>query len=499
MKFISTRDNNVVVSGAEAIVKGISADGGLFVPSEFPQLTPELLTELCDMTYPEKAATLMSKFMDEFDYAELLDIAEKAYGRFEDADEACPVVVVDEGVYVMELWHGPTYAFKDVALTVLPYLLTASKKKLGIDEKTLILVATSGDTGKAALEGFKDVEGTDIMVFYPNDGVSLMQQLQMSTQAGANVYVAAIEGNFDDAQTAVKKIFTDKSVQEELKGKGYAMSSANSINWGRLMPQIVYYVSAYCDMINSEEISVGDEINFCVPCGNFGDVLAGYYAKRMGLPVKNLICASNVNNVLTDFFATGTYDISGRDFHKTISPSMDILISSNLERLIFELTDRSGEKTAALMQELKEKGTYTVSKELLEEKIPYFFGDFASEEDTLDTIANYYEQSDYLLDPHTAVAAFVANEYYLNEEDETATVILSTANPYKFACDVYRALNDGKREPDPFKAAKRIALLSAEPIPDGIKDLELMERRFTDVLKADELRESVLQYIDKRA
>lgn len=300
MKYVSTRDRMRTYSAAEAIVKGISDDGGLIVPSSFPILNDEKLDALCAMDYPERAASVLKEYLDEFSYEELLDYARKAYSRF-DGDDPCPLVKVEDGLFVLELWHGPTYAFKDMALTLLPYLMVASKKKLGDGSRTLILVATSGDTGKAALEGFRDVEGTEIIVFYPEGGVSAMQKRQMVTQQGANVHVAGIRGNFDDAQTAVKSVFTDPEVIEKLKAHGIEMSSANSINWGRLAPQIAYYVSAYCDLLTSGEIERGEKVNFVVPTGNFGNILAGYYAYRMGIPVHKLIVASNANNILTDF------------------------------------------------------------------------------------------------------------------------------------------------------------------------------------------------------
>ena len=324
MKYISTRNKEIKVTSAQAIVSGLSKDGGLFVPETFPKLEKKDFDELISMSYPERAAKVLSMYLDDYSYEELLDYATKAYSRFY-GEDPCPLVNVDDGLYVLELWHGPTCAFKDMALTMLPHLLSAARKKTGESSKTLILVATSGDTGKAALEGFRDVDGTDIIVFYPSEGVSDMQKLQMMTQEGENVFVCAIEGNFDDAQSAVKTIFNDKDMQDKLLANGYKLSSANSINWGRLAPQIAYYVSSYCDMISSGKIQYGDKVNFCVPSGNFGNILAAYYASLMGVGVNKLICASNVNNVLTDFFNTGEYNIH-RDFHKTVSPSMDILI-----------------------------------------------------------------------------------------------------------------------------------------------------------------------------
>ncbi len=435
----------------------------------------------------------MSLYLDDFSYEELLRYAEDAYQRFD--GDPCPLVNIDEGLYILELWHGPTYAFKDLALTMLPKLLNAAKQKLGEKDKTLILVATSGDTGKAALEGFKDNEDTDIMVFYPDEGVSLMQQLQMSTQRGANVYVGALRGNFDDAQNAVKEIFADEALSKELKQQGYALSSANSINWGRLLPQIAYYVSSYCDLIGSEEISYGEKVNFCVPTGNFGNILAGYYAYKMGLPVNKLICASNVNNILTDFLSTGVYDVK-REFHKTMSPSMDIIISSNLERLLFEILGRSDSMVKELMTELKAKGKYVISPELIEENADCFAAGFATEQDTADTIFNNFDIYDYLLDPHTAVAAYVYNEYILGG-DETPTVIVSTANPYKFSRDVYSSISEGS-EADEFSAIRRLNLLTGLEVPEGLSELKNLPRRFTEVLEKTELKSKVSEYIRNR-
>lgn len=338
MFYYSTRDKTVKVSASEAIVKGISDDGGLFIPSSFPMITNDELAKLQDMAYPQRAAYIISKYLQDFTYEQLLECTTLAYSKF-DQEYPCPVVKLDENVFIQELWHGPTLAFKDMALTLLPYLLQQSRKKLGIKPTSLILVATSGDTGKAALEGFKDVDGTQIIVFYPDKGVSNMQKLQMQTQEGKNTAVYGIEGNFDDAQSALKTIFTDKQVIKKLKDKNYLLSSANSINFGRLVPQVVYYISAYIDLCEAGTIKIGDKINFCVPSGNFGNILAAYYAKSMGLPIDKLICASNKNKVLTDFITTGVYSIK-REFYKTQSPSMDILISSNLERLLFEILQK---------------------------------------------------------------------------------------------------------------------------------------------------------------
>ena len=362
MKFLSTRGKSVAPNAAYAIAKGLAEDGGLFVPETFPYLGDKI-KEMTETEYAERVGLVIGSFLNEYDEKELLSACVRAYGKFEDGD-AAPLVKTDDGFFILELFHGPTLAFKDVALTLLPYLMRKGSDICGIKEQILILVATSGDTGKASLEGFKDAEGIKIMVFYPTGGVSDMQKLQMCTQEGDNVNVVAVNGNFDDCQTAVKNIFSSAKINAELKEKGVILSSANSINFGRLVPQITYYFSAYADLVSSGEINIGDEINFVVPTGNFGNILAGYYAKKMGLPVGKLICASNSNNVLTEFFVSGDYD-ANREFFKTMSPSMDILVSSNLERLLFEVSGRNAELTASRMAELKKYGKYSVNKEEL--------------------------------------------------------------------------------------------------------------------------------------
>lgn len=495
MKYISTRNKSIKVTSAEAIVSGLSKDGGLFVPETFPKLSAKDFEELTAMSYPERAAKVLSLYLEDYTYEELLDYSTKAYSRFY-GDDPCPLVNVDEDLYVLELWHGPTCAFKDMALTMLPHLLSAARRKTGEDSKTLILVATSGDTGKAALEGFKDVEGTDIIVFYPSEGVSDMQKLQMMTQQGSNVYVCAIDGNFDDAQSAVKTIFNDKDIQARLLADGYKLSSANSINWGRLAPQIAYYVSSYCDLIASGKIKLGDKVNFCVPSGNFGNILAAYYASLMGVGVNKLICASNVNNVLTDFFTTGTYDIH-RQFHKTMSPSMDILISSNLERLLFEFSGRNDKLMAERMDALKKDGKYSVSKEELNELKKIFAVGFATEEDTKEVIDNCLEAYDYLMDTHTAVAMSVYDDYCEATGDEdTPSVVVSTANAYKFPCDVYEAVA-GERIEDAQKATRKLASFTGEDVPEPLKDLDKREVRFTNVIDKSKIAEEVLKYTRK--
>lgn len=491
MKYISTRDCKKTYSSSQAIVKGISDDGGLFVPSSFPVIKQQDIVDMTYLEYYEISAKILSMFMDDFSLEELLKYTKAAYSRFD--GEPCPIVKVEENLFIMELWHGPTYAFKDVALTLLPYLMVESKKKLGIVEKTLVLVATSGDTGKAALEGFKDVEGTQVIVLYPSDGVSDMQKMQMISQEGKNISVVGITGNFDDAQTAVKNIFNDKEVQDILKEKSIAMSSANSINWGRLVPQIAYYFSSYCDLVSSDEIEMGEKINFVVPTGNFGNVLAGYYAYRMGLPIAKLIIASNANNVLADFFVDGVYDIN-RNFHKTMSPSMDILVSSNLERLIFELLDKDDVAINKLYDDLKTTGKFELDLSKLKDNI--FEAGWADEQETKDTIRDFFDNDDYVLDTHTAVAVSVYNDYYNETGDETKTVILSTASPFKFAQDVYNAIA-GKNEKNAYKAMMKLQMATALELPADIYYLKDKEVLHTLIIDKEHTKQVVLDIVTK--
>lgn len=487
MKYISTRNKDNKVSPSEAIVRGLASDGGLFVPEEFPEITGAELESMEDMNYDERAAVVLSKFLTDFTYEELLSYTTAAYDKF--SGDPCPLVALDECNYMLELWHGPTCAFKDMALTVLPYLLNAARKKIGEENKSLILVATSGDTGKAALEGFKDVENTSIIVFYPSDGVSDMQKLQMQTQEGDNVYVCAIKGNFDDAQKAVKTVFADAEAKAELLKKGYVLSSANSINWGRLAPQIAYYISSYVDLMSSGRIEYGDKINYVVPSGNFGNILAGYYAKRMGLPINKLYCASNVNNILTDFFTTGVYDIN-REFHKTMSPSMDILISSNLERLLYEITGRDDKCVAEMMSDLKEKGVYKINLNAIKKAVPEFSAGWVGEEETAESILNFYEMFDYVADPHTAVAIAVSGTI----EDDTPTVIVSTANAYKFSTDVYEAMT-GKRVEDAEMALMKLEAFTGECPPLPLLELRNKPVRFIDVIENDKIKQTILDNV----
>ncbi|HIZ64150.1 MAG TPA: threonine synthase [Firmicutes bacterium] len=497
MQFISTRGEEKV-TGAEAIVKGIAADGGLFVPASFPAVSQEELESMLGMDYPERAAFILHKYLDEYDKDELLAALKKAYAQFEGGD-AAPLVRVENGMYMLELFHGPTCAFKDMALTVLPYLLRKGCDLCGIKEKILILVATSGDTGKAALEGFKDADGIKIMVFYPDDGVSKMQKLQMCTQEGNNVNVVAVKGNFDDCQTGVKKIFGSAECKKKLAEKGYLLSSANSINFGRLAPQICYYFSAYCDLVTSDQIKMGDKVNFTVPTGNFGNILAGYYAKKMGLPVGTLVCASNKNNVLTDFWNKGTYDVK-RPFYKTMSPSMDILVSSNLERLIFELSGRDAALTKERMASLAATGRYSLRAEELQKIRSEFFAAYAGEGDTVDCIYEFFDEYGYPMDTHTGVAMSVAQRYEEKmkkgnpKEALPPMVVVSTASPYKFPQDVLYALT-GNDVKDSFKGIKRINLLTAMKVPEALKAIRYKPILFKQTTVPDKMFDEVLKFV----
>ncbi len=493
MKFISTRGNCSFQNASMAIVKGLADDGGLCVPETFPSLKDNIV-DMLNMDYAERAAFVLSKFLEEYDYDGLLKACKSAYSKFDDNDPA-PLVKIDDKTFIMELFHGPTLAFKDVALTILPYLLTEGAKHIGIKEEILILVATSGDTGKAALEGFKDQKCIKINVFFPSEGVSDMQKMQMCTQEGENVNVVAVNGNFDDCQTAVKKIFGSSDYSKQLKEKNIILSSANSINFGRLAPQIVYYFSAYCDLVNNETVKMGDKIDFVVPTGNFGNILAGYYAKQMGLPINKLICASNSNNVLTEFISCGNYD-ANREFLKTMSPSMDILISSNLERLVFELSNRDANLTKKRMEELKKTGNYQITENELKKMQKDFSADYSEEEDCLYTIYNIFDEYGYVLDPHTSVAMNAALYYKQQNGDKNNMVILSTASPYKFTQSVLKALTE-KTEKDAFKASNKLYNETAMEIPKQISELKNKEIRFTKVVDKDKTFEAVLDYINK--
>lgn len=495
MQYISTRNKKLRVSSAAAIKQGLSEEGGLFVPNKIPAITLEEIEELTGKNYIQRAQIILKKFLTDFTKTELKACTEGAYGgeKFS-SDKVAPIVKLNDSMYILELWHGPTCAFKDMALQILPHFLTTAIKKTGEEKTIVILVATSGDTGKAALEGFRDVDGTKIMVFYPSEGVSDIQKLQMITQEGKNVCVSGIQGNFDDAQTGVKRIFTDSETKEELADSDYILSSANSINWGRLVPQIVYYISAYCDLLEAGDIKLGDEVNVCVPTGNFGNILAAYYARKMGLPVKTFICASNKNNILTDFFQTGEYN-KNRDFHTTISPSMDILISSNLERLLFDLSGNDDKCVEAFMKDLSEKGAYTVPDDMKQKIDELFWAGCCDDYFTKERIAKIKETYDYTLDTHTAVAVDVYEQYVTATGDKTKTIIASTASPFKFGDSVLDALNvriEGKSE---FELLDLLKEVSKMEIPKSLRTLKRKKKRFTDVCGSEEMLGAVKSFL----
>ncbi len=491
MFYKSTRNSNIKVESATAITQGISEEGGLFVPESIPELTLDEVKYLSGLNYSCRAAYVFKKFLTDFTDAEIQYCTDNAYStkNFE-TESIAEISQLFDGTYMLELWHGPTCAFKDMALQILPYFLTTSAKKINIDKKIVILVATSGDTGKAALEGFKDVEGTQIMVFYPEDGVSPMQKRQMTTQEGSNVGVCAVKGNFDDCQNGVKAIFTDAEIKQKMNDAGLMFSSANSINWGRLVPQIVYYISTYASLAESGEIAYGDKLNVVVPTGNFGNILAAYYAKKMGLPIGKLICASNVNKVLTDFIETGVYD-RNREFFATCSPSMDILISSNLERLLYIITNGDDAQIREWFTALSQTGKYEVTdavKAVLKEE---FFGGYCDDEQTKATIHDIYEKYSYTCDTHTAVAVKVYEDYKKATGDTTKTVIASTASPYKFSASVLEAIEGKKSDIDEYEMVDRLAELSDIPVPAALADLKNRERRFTGSIDKTEMNSFV--------
>ena len=463
------------------------------MPVEIPVLKKGEITELSKLGYCERAKRVFAKFMTDFSEEELFECAEGAYtGKFEN-DDPTPIIKLGDSIYMLELWHGPTCAFKDMALQILPHFLVKSARKAGDGKKTVILTATSGDTGKAALEGFCDVEGTEIIVFYPDNGVSKIQQLQMQTQKGKNVAVCGVKGNFDDTQTAVKTIFTDEKIRAELAKNGKRFSSANSINVGRLLPQVVYYISAYADLVAKGEISEGETVNVTVPTGNFGNILAAYYTKRMGVPFGKLICASNANNVLTDFLSTGEYNIN-REFFMTESPSMDILVSSNLERLIFELCEKDDGYVREVMKSLREHGEYCVPDEILGKIKELFFAGYTDDNGAENRIKMLFEEYSYLCDTHTAVAVEVYEKYKEATGDSTKTIIASTASPYKFPRAVLKSVS-GENEPDDFEAAKKIEALSGMKMPKQLSELSEKEPRFTSVCKREEMTDFVLSTV----
>lgn len=465
--YTSTRDTKKKVSASEAILKGLAPDGGLYVPSEIPKLEIPL-NQLKGMRYQDVAYVVMKQFLTDFTEEELRNCIEKAYDSKFDTEEIAPLAKVD-GIYYLELFHGATIAFKDMALSILPHLMTTSAKKNHTDKEIVILAATSGDTGKAAMAGFADVEGTRIIVFYPKNGVSKVQEMQMVTQKGKNVDVVAIHGNFDQAQSGVKAMFEDRELAELLAAKGYQFSSANSINIGRLVPQIVYYVYAYAKLLENEEIAEGEKINVTVPTGNFGNILAAYYAKQMGVPFDKLICASNENKVLFDFFHTGTYD-KNREFVLTTSPSMDILVSSNLERLIFLITGEDDEKTRVFMEELKDYGRYEITEEM-RKRLEDFAAGYANEKDTAECIREVYQKTGYVLDTHTAVASYVCSQYQKETGDVHKCVVASTASPYKFVKSVMSAIDAEYEQADEMELLRMLPELSRTEIPKAIQEI----------------------------
>ena len=494
MKYYSTRDISLRISAAEAVKMGLSRDGGLLTPEAIPQMDEAFLNSLVNARYQERAAKVMALYLTDYTEQELLTFAENAYGpdKFDTAAVA-PVRKVDANTHCLELWHGPTSAFKDMALQMLPQLLSAALRKTGEDKTVCILVATSGDTGKAAMEGFADVPQTKIMVFYPKDGVSAVQEAQMVTQEGENVGVCAVVGNFDDAQSGVKRIFSDVEIRKTLLERGYVLSSANSINWGRILPQVVYYISAYCDLLRDGEITMGQKVNFCVPTGNFGDILAAYYAKRMGLPVGKLICASNCNDVLTDFLRTGVYD-RNRTFHTTMSPSMDILVSSNLERLLFDLSGENDAEVRDYMAKLNTEGRYEVSDDIKAALKEQYWGGYCDEASTAATIAKYNAEYGYLIDTHTAVAANVMEQYRTATGDDTLTVFVSTASPYKFCNHVLAAIGETPKA-DGVELLDQLHEVSGVTVPRRLAALKGKQRRFDLTAQKQEMDKVVLDFL----
>lgn len=500
MLYESTRGDHQLLPSAGAIKLGISPDGGLFVPTERVTFSMKDIFSMAEISYQDRAVKILQPFLSDFTREELAWCVNKAYNETSfDNPSIAPLVDLDDRLSVLELWHGPTCAFKDMALQILPHFLVKSMEKTGENADILILVATSGDTGKAALEGFKDVPRTAIVIFYPEKGVSEVQKLQMVTQEGSNVGVFAVRGNFDDTQSGVKEIFGDTDMAKAVGKYGYKFSSANSINWGRLVPQIVYYFSAYADLLGRGSINPGEEINFVVPTGNFGNILAGYYARQMGLPINRLICAANENNVLTDFITTGIYD-RNRGFKRTISPSMDILISSNLERLLFELTGHDASRVRKWMADLKQQGRYTIDNITREKVQSLFWSDYADDSETMSSIREIYHRYKYVVDTHTAVGLYVYDKYRKNTGDNCRTVVLSTASPFKFNASVVRALL-GKEQTagqDEFALLQILADLSGMPVPSGLRGLDKRLELHKSVADREKMREAIITFLRGR-
>lgn len=491
VEYVSTRDNSDRVTASQAILRGLAPDGGLYVPTQIPKLD-RTLDELAAMDYKQVAYEVMKPMLSDFTEDELKACINGAYDSKFDTPEIAPLTFAD-GVYYLELYHGKTIAFKDMALSILPYLMTTSAKKNNIKNDIVILTATSGDTGKAALAGFADVPGTKIIVFFPKDGVSDIQKKQMVTQTGDNTFVVGINGNFDQAQTGVKQMFNDTELAKELDNAGFQLSSANSINIGRLVPQIVYYVYAYTRLVKEDKIKAGDKINVTVPTGNFGNILACYYAKQMGLPVDRLICASNENKVLFDFFTTGTYD-RNRPFHLTSSPSMDILISSNLERLIYRIAGYDDKKDSEFMKELSNDGKYTITPEM-KEMLADFYGNFADQQETKDEIKRVFDDTGYVLDPHTAVASAVYQKFLKDTDDGKPVVIASTASPYKFTRTVMQAIGHDDPSKSDLELTDDLAEVSGMRIPQAIEEIKTAPVRHKTTCEVDEMPEVVKKFL----
>ncbi len=491
LQYVSTRDASEKVSASEAILKGLASSGGLFVPTQIPQLDVEM-DKLANMTYQEIAYEVMKLYFTDFTEEELKTCIERAYDDKFDTEEIAPMVYAD-GAYYLELFHGSTIAFKDMALSILPHLMITSARKNNVKNDIVILTATSGDTGKAALAGFAGVEGTKIIVFYPKDGVSPIQKQQMVTQVGDNTLVVGINGNFDQAQTGVKQMFNDKELAAELDAAGYQFSSANSINIGRLIPQVVYYVYAYSRLLSNERITNGEKINVVVPTGNFGNILAAFYAKNMGLPIDKLICASNENKVLYDFFDTGVYD-KNREFVLTNSPSMDILISSNLERLVYRVAGEDATKNAELMKQLVTEGKYELTPEM-KAQLSDFYGNYASEADTSKAIHDMYENTGYVLDTHTAVASHVYNQYKAATGDDKVTVIASTASPFKFARSVMTAIDPAYDSMADFDLVDKLSEVAKVDVPKAVEEIRSAEVRHKTVCEVNEMPQVVRDFL----
>ncbi len=495
MRYYSTRNIAIHTTAAEAIKKGLAPDGGLYIPAEIP--APFKRNTLPGGSYGEIATAIFKLFLTDFEAADLKNAVAAAYNTNTFQHPAItPLKKLSNDTYVLELWHGPTSAFKDIALQILPHLLRTAVRITGEKAEIVILTATSGDTGKSALEGFSDVEQTRIVVYFPENGVSEVQQRQMTTQQGKNVEVAAVKGNFDDTQSGVKEIFSDNCLAEQLEKSGYRLSSANSINWGRLLPQIVYYFSAYRNLLDSGELKPAEKVNFVVPTGNFGNILAGYYARRLGLPINRLICAANHNNVLSDFISSGKY-LSRRPLHKTCSPSMDILVSSNLERLLFEITGHDPVRIKMWMNQLKESGEYYIDAETLKILQEIFWADYADDRETLQTIAKTYSDFNYLIDTHTAVGQAVLEKYRLREKDNSRSVILSTASPFKFSGSVIKALYGAKKYQDnsELDLLKILASETGIEIPPNLADLAEKPVKYKQVIERQEMRDHLLNFL----